>query len=106
VNASLPTALRSRAVAEALFLASIIVVPLLAGAAIAYAGRPWWWAAVLAVLVLLIFAIAPAPEEGEPRVAAGDLLFLVFISAIAVALVWLGGVLGRRLRARRVTART
>jgi apolipoprotein N-acyltransferase len=105
VNPPPAAALRSRAVAEALFLASIVVVPLLAGTAIAYAGRPWWWAAVVAVVVLLVFAIAPAPEEGEPRVAAGDVLFLVGVSAIAVGLVWLGALLGRRLRARRVSAR-
>ncbi len=60
MNAPPAAALRSPAVAEALFLASIVVVPLLAGTAIAYAGRPWWWAAVVAVVVLLVFAIAPA----------------------------------------------
>ncbi len=91
--------------AEAVFLASLVVVPLLAGAVVAYAGRPWWWAAIVAVVVLVLFAILPAPEEGEPRVAAGDVLFLVVISVIAVVLVGLGGLIGRRLRARRASAR-
>ena len=85
---------------EAIFLASIIVVPLLAGAVSAYLGRPWWWAALAAVVVLFLFAILPPPEEGEPRVAAGDILFLLIVALIAVALVWLGALLGRRLRGR------
>ena len=87
-------------VLEAIFLASIIVVPLLAGAVSAYLGRPWWWAALAAVVVLFLFAILPPPEEGEPRVAAGDILFLLIVALIAVALVWLGALLGRRLRGR------
>jgi hypothetical protein len=85
-------------VLEAAFLVSIVAVPLLAGAVVAYLGRPWWWAAVVAVVVLFVFAIAPAPEEGEPRVAAADIAFLVVVALIAVALVWLGAFLGRRLR--------
>jgi hypothetical protein len=83
---------------EAIFLASVVVVPLLAGAVVAYLGRPWWWAAIVAVVFLVLFAIVPAPEEGEPRVAAEDFLFILILAVIAVALVWLGGLLGRRLR--------
>jgi uncharacterized membrane protein YhaH (DUF805 family) len=85
---------------EAIFLASIVVVPILAGGVVAYLGRPWWWAALAAVIVLMLLAILPPPEEGEPRVAAGDIVFLVIVALIAVALVWLGAVLGRRLRGR------
>jgi hypothetical protein len=88
---------------EAIFLASIVVVPLLAGAVVAYLGRPWRWAALAAVVILILFAILPSPEEGEPRVAAGDILFLVIVALIAVALVWVGAFLGRRLRGRGAT---
>jgi hypothetical protein len=87
-------------VLEALFLASIVLIPLLAGALVAYLARPWWWAAVAAVAVLFVFAIAPEPEEGEARVAAGDIVFLVILALIAVALVWVGALLGRRLASR------
>lgn len=86
---------------EAIFLTSIIVVPLLAGAVVAYLGRPWWWAAVAAVVFLVLFAILPPPEEGESRVVAGDILFLLIVALIAVALVWVGAFFGRRLQARR-----
>jgi hypothetical protein len=85
-------------VLEAIFLASLVLVPLVGGAVAAYVGKPWWWAAVVAVVVLVVFAIAPPPEEGEARVAAGDLLFLLLVSLVAVALVWVGALVGRRLR--------
>jgi hypothetical protein len=85
---------------EAIFLASIVVVPLLAGAVVAYLGRPWWWAALAAVVILILFAILPSPEEGEPRVAAGDIVFLVIVALIAIGLVWVGALLGRRLQGR------
>lgn len=88
---------------EAIFLASIVVVPLLAGALAAYLGRPWWWAALAAVVILILFAIVPPPEEGESRVAAGDIVFLLVLALIAVALVWVGALLGRRLRGRATT---
>lgn len=83
---------------EALFLVAIIAVPLLAGAVAAYLGRPWWWAALAAVVLFFAFAIIPPPEEGEPRVEAGDIVFLAILALIAVALVWVGALLGRRLR--------
>jgi hypothetical protein len=50
------------------------------------------------VVILVLFATVPAPEEGEPRVAADDLLFLLVVALIAVGLVWLGAVVGRRIR--------
>ena len=86
---------------EAVFLISIVVLPVVAGAVTAYLGRPWWWAAVVAVVLLFVFAIAPPPEEGESRFVAEDIVFLVFVAAIATALVWAGAFLGRRLRASR-----
>jgi hypothetical protein len=85
---------------EAIFLVSIVVVPILAGAAATYFARPWWWAALASVVILFLLAIVPAPEEGEPRVAAGDLVFLAIVALLAVALVWIGAFLGRRLRRR------
>jgi hypothetical protein len=84
-------------VLEALFLVAIVLVPLLAGAAATYAGRPWWWAALAAVLLLFALAIIPPPEEGEPRVAVDDIAFLAVVALFAVALVWAGALLGRRL---------
>ena len=95
-----------RLVLEAVFVASIVIVPLLAGAVTAYLGRPWWWAALVAVVALAVFAIVPAPEEGEPRVAANDILFLLAVALVAVGLVWLGSVVGRRLRAARSPSRS
>ena len=88
---------------EAIFLASIILVPLIAGVVVAYLRRPWWWAAVAAVVILFLFAILSPVEEGESRLAAGDILFLLIVALIAVALVWVGALLGRRLRVRRTT---
>jgi hypothetical protein len=88
-------------VLEAVFLASIVLVPVLAGVVAAYLRRPWWWAALAAVVLLVVFAIAPEPEEGEARVDAGDIGFLVGVAVVAVALVWLGALLGRRLALRR-----
>ena len=80
-----------------LFLVAVVAVPLLLGGVAAYVGRPWWWAAVAAV-VLVLLAVLPPPEEGEPRVAADDLVFLAVLALVAVGLVWLGALAGRRLR--------
>jgi hypothetical protein len=85
---------------EAVFLILIVVLPVVAGVLAVYFGRPWWWAAVAAVVILFALAILPPPEEGEPRVAAGDIAFLVVVALIAVALVWAGALLGRRLARR------
>jgi hypothetical protein len=85
-------------VLEALFLVAIVAVPLLAGAVATYLAKPWWWAALAAAVLLFAFAIIPPPEEGEARVAGDDLAFLAILALIAVALVWIGALLARRLR--------
>jgi 4-hydroxybenzoate polyprenyltransferase len=88
--------------AELVLLVAVALVPLALGIAFAYARRPWWWGAVAAVAVFLVAAILPEPEEGESRVAAGDIAFLVIVAALVVGLVWLGAVAGRRLAQRRI----
>jgi hypothetical protein len=50
------------------------------------------------VVILIAFAVLPPPEEGQPRVQAGDLAFLAVVAVMAVGLVWVGALLGRRLR--------
>lgn len=76
----------------------MIAVPLAIGAAMAFLARPWWWGAVLAILVFLVAAIAPTPEEGESRVAGGDLVFLVVVALIVAGLTWAGARAVRRFR--------
>jgi uncharacterized membrane protein YkvI len=83
-------------VAEVLLLLAVVAVPLMVGAATAYFARPWWWGALVAVAVFLVAAIAPEPEEGESRVAGGDLVFLLIVSLFVVGLTWLGAWAGRR----------
>ena len=75
---------------------AVIAVPLLLGAAAAYAARPWWWGALVAVAVFLVAAIAPAPEEGEARVSGGDVGFLLIVSLLVAGLAWLGAWAARR----------
>ena len=41
--------------------------------------------------------VAPEPEAGEPRLAAGDIGFVVVVLAFVVALVWVGNFVARRL---------
>ena len=50
----------------------------------------------MAVAVFWVVAIAPEPEEGESRLAAGDLGFLLVVSLIVAGLTWLGAWAGRR----------
>jgi hypothetical protein len=83
-------------VAEVFLLLAVLVLPLVAGATARYAGRPWWWGAVAAGVVVLVAAIAPEPEEGESRLVAGDLVFLLIVVAIAAGLAWLGAWLTSR----------
>ena len=84
--------------AEALLLIAVVAVPVLAGALATVLARPWWWAAILAIVVFLVAAIAPEPEEGESRVAAGDLVFLLVVALFVAGLTWVGAWLARRLR--------
>jgi hypothetical protein len=85
-------------VAEALFLLAVLAVPLAIGAATVFLRRPWWWGAVLAVAIVFVAAIAPEPEEGESRLVAGDLIFLLIVALVVAGLTWLGAWLARRLR--------
>jgi hypothetical protein len=84
--------------AEVLLLAAVIAVPLVLGAVCEWLARPWWWGALLAIVVFLVAAIVPAPEEGESRVAAGDLVFLLVVALFVAGLTWLGAWLARRFR--------
>ena len=84
--------------AEIVLLVAVVLVPLAVGAAASYLGRRWWWGAVLAVAVFLAAAIAPEPEAGESRVAAGDLVFLLVVALWVAGLTWLGAWATRRLR--------
>jgi hypothetical protein len=87
-------------VAELGLLLAAIVLPVLLGIVAALIKRPWWWAAIVAVVMAMVAAIAPNPEPGEARVAAGDIPFLVIVAAVASGLVCLGFFLTRRLSRR------
>jgi hypothetical protein len=41
-------------------------------------------------------AIAPEPEEGESRLVAGDLVFLLIVAMVVAGLAWLGARLAGR----------
>ncbi|MGH3371570.1 MAG: hypothetical protein ACRDPR_16385 [Nocardioidaceae bacterium] len=91
-------------VAEVGLLVAVVAVPVLLGVVAARMGKPWWWAAVAAIVVAMVAAIAPTPEAGEPRVAGGDVGFLVVVALVVAGLVWLGSYLTRRLTHRWPTA--
>ena len=84
--------------AEIVFLIAVLVLPLAIGAATVYLARPWWWGAALAVAIVFVAAIAPEPEEGESRLVAGDLVFLLIVALVVAGLTWLGAWVARRLR--------
>ena len=84
--------------AEALLLLALVAVPIALGAAATYLRRPWWLAALAAVVVFVVAALAPEPEEGESRIAMGDVGFLVVVTLIVAGLTWLGAWSARRLR--------
>ena len=88
-------------VAEVFLVLAVVVLPVVLGFLAAVARRPWWWAAVAAVLLAMFAAIAPTPEEGEPRVAAGDLVFLLVVALWVTGLAWSAFVLVRRYWVRR-----
>lgn len=89
---------------EGLMLLSLVPLPLVLGLALRLSGRPWWWAAVVPVVVFTSAAIAAPVEAGQPRLRAGDLVFLLFCSALITGVAALGGWIGQRLRARRAVA--
>ena len=86
--------------AEVVLLLAVVAAPLLIGAACVRLGRPWWWGALLAIALFWIAAITPEPEEGESRVALGDLGFLLVVSLAVAGLTWLGAWLMRRFGRR------
>jgi hypothetical protein len=45
---------------------------------------------------MLAAAIAPGPEEGESRLAGGDLVFLLIVALVVAGLAWLGARLAGR----------
>ena len=76
--------------AELLLVLAAFVLPMALGALAVYLARPWWWGALAAVVLFWIAALAPEPEEGESRIAAGDIVFLLIVSLIVAGLAWLG----------------
>ena len=88
-------------IAEAVLLLAVVVLPPVLGAVAAIAAKPWWWAAGAAVVLAMVAAIAPEPEVGEPRLAAGDVGFLLVVAAFVVILTLLGYFVARRLGTRR-----
>jgi hypothetical protein len=83
--------------AEVVLLLAVAAVPLVIGAVTAYLARPWWWGAILAIALAFVAAIAPEPEEGESRLVAGDLVFLLLVALVVAGLTWLGAWIARRL---------
>ena len=86
--------------AEVGLLLAVIAVPILIGVVVAFLQRPWWWGAVAAICVFLVAALAPPPEEGESRVALGDVGFLAVAALFVALLVWLGAWLTGRMRSK------
>ena len=87
--------------AELLLVLAAFVLPMALGALAVYLARPWWWGALAAVVLFWIAALAPEPEEGESRIAAGDIVFLLIVSLIVAGLAWLGAWAARRWLSRR-----
>ena len=84
--------------AEVLLLVAVIAMPIAIGAVTTYLRRPWWVGALVAIVLFAVAAIAPEPEEGEARVAAGDVGFLAVVALIVAGLTWFGAWLARRFR--------
>jgi hypothetical protein len=87
---------KTSSVAEVVFFLAVLALPPIAGGVARWLGRPWWWGAAVAILVVFVAAIAPAPEEGESRLVAGDLIFLLVVALIVAGLAWVGGKLASR----------
>ena len=93
-------------VAELVMLVTLLPLPLLLGVFVGASRRPWWWAALFAVVAFLLAAIVPTPEAGEPRLAAGDIGFLLVVASFITGIAALGAWLGRRVGRRSVSAET
>ena len=78
-----------------------MALPVLLGVAAALLRKAWWWAAALGVVIAMVAMIAPQPEAGESRVAAGDFPFLLIVTLWVVGLVWLSYYLALRFWVRR-----
>jgi hypothetical protein len=87
--------------AEVFLLVAAVALPILLGLAAALLRRAWWWAAALGVVIAMVAMIAPRPEAGESRIAAGDLPFLLVVGLWVVGLVGLTYYLAVRLWVRR-----
>jgi hypothetical protein len=74
----------------------MLALPIALGAPAVYLARPWWWGALVAIVIFWVAVIVPQPEEGESRLAAGDLGFLLVVSVFVAGLTWLGAWAGRR----------
>lgn len=90
--------------AEVGLLVATAVIPLLLGAVLGYFQRPWWWGAIIAVVIALAAAILPEPEAGESRIASEDLMFVLAVALVVTMLTWLGAALGRRIPRRKAGA--
>ena len=87
--------------AELFLLLTLLPLPLVLGVVAAYVQKPWWSAALVAVVLVMIATIAPTPEAGQPRVAAGDVVFLLVVALWVTAVAWAAWYLARRLLAIR-----
>jgi apolipoprotein N-acyltransferase len=77
-------------------LVVVLLVPILLGALASHLARPWWWAAAGSVILFVLAATLPEPEQGEPHVAAADVPFLVVVALVVIGLTWLGAFAHRR----------
>jgi hypothetical protein len=84
--------------AEVLLVVAAFGLPIAIGGLTACLARPWWLGALVAILIFWVAAIAPTPEEGESRIVAGDIVFLVIVSLVVAGLTWLGAWAVRRAR--------
>jgi len=98
-------------ISATLMLFALLPLPLLLGAVLGWAGRAWWWAAAAGVVLFNVAAIAAPIEDGQPRVALDDVVFLLTCSVIIVGIALLGawaghwsGRVARRRRAASVTS--
>ena len=79
-------------ISAALMLFALLPLPLLLGAVLGWAGRAWWWAAAAGVVLFNVAAIAAPIEDGQPRVALDDVVFLLTCSVIIVGIaLWAPG---------------